>query len=88
MPLGSDTATPLGPLTAAAVLRSAREQLNNDIATLLEAFTADTGLLVSGIELRAQPQYLVPFNGTLSLSSANIDPTRPYHYTVSSVVDF
>ena len=80
----------LGPLETAAVLRSAKEQLHNDIATLLEAFTADTGLRVSGVGVYAHPQYLdstAPPTTLLPPAPTDLDPIRPYRYTVSSVVD-
>lgn len=89
--LGSDTATPPSPLEAAAALRSAKEQLHNDIATILEAFTADTGLRVSGLATYSQPQYLDPAD-TLRQHGAShslslLDPNRPYRYTITTTID-
>ena len=83
--------TPPTPLEAAAALRSAKEQLHKDIATILEAFTADTGLRVSCIGVVSHPQYLDQaafLHAVLPPSPSELDPNRPYHYAVSTGIDF
>lgn len=88
--LSSDTATPPSPLEAAATLRSAKEQLHNDLATILEAFSADTGLRVSGVGTACEPQYLdptAPYPLNTPVSPTSLNPNRPYRYTIVTTID-
>ena len=64
--------TALTPLSAASYLRTAKRQLEKDIAILLEAFAADTGLAVNGI-------------GTCHSPGPSTD--RPLRFTVAVALD-
>lgn len=81
---------PLTPLEAAERLRQAKQQLHNDLATVLEAFTADTGLRVSNVGCHSEPSFRAgtsPVPPSPDPALTDLDPDRPYRYTVATFLD-